>query len=231
MSDFNQKYRARFERLSSTNLSDAMDALGFRGFTFGIRPMQEKWRKVVGPAVTMRMVSAGQTPQKTHLGMNAIAAAQPGDVIVIDNAGRMDTSCWGGILANAAKAKGVTATVIDGCLRDLDDCIDADYPVYARGTVVCTARGRVVEAGTNELVNFGGVQVRPGDIILGDSSGGVVVPQERIDEVLEKAEQLWQREEEMIAEIRAGSDILAVDAKYGYNRMLRRQEGGDGHES
>ena len=222
MSDFNEKYRARFEKLSSTNLSDAMDALGFRGFTFGIRPMQEKWRKVVGPAVTMRMVSAGQTVPKTHLGMNAIAAAEPGDVIVIDNGGRMDSSCWGGILANSAKVKGVAATIIDGCVRDLDDCIDADYPVYARGTVVCTARGRVVEAETNGTIDFGGVQVRPGDIILGDSSGVVVVPQERIDEVLEKAEQLWQKEEDMVAQIRGGSDILSVDEKFGYNKMLSK---------
>ncbi|MCI6956937.1 MAG: RraA family protein [Candidatus Faecousia sp.] len=222
MNEFDQKYRARFEKLSSTNLSDAMDALGFRGYTFGIRPMQEKWRKVVGPAVTMRMTAAGQTPQKTHLGMNAISAARPGDVIVIENGGRMDSSCWGGVLANSAKTKGLTATLVDGCVRDLDDCIDCDYPVFARGTVVCTARGRVIEAGTNEIVNFGGVQVRPGDIVLGDSSGVVVVPQERIEEVLAKAEQLWQKEEDMIAEIRSGADILEVDAKYNYNKMLAK---------
>ena len=73
--EFNETYRARFEKLSSTNLSDAMDALGMRGFTFGIRPMESHWRKIVGLAVTMRMTAAGQTPQKTHLGMNAIAAA------------------------------------------------------------------------------------------------------------------------------------------------------------
>ncbi len=224
MSDptFNEKYRARLEKLSSTNLSDAMDALGFRGYTFGIRPMRECWRKVVGQAVTMRMTSAGQVTPKTHLGMNAIAAANPGDVIVIDNGGRMDTSCWGGILANSAKAKGVAATLIDGCCRDLDDCIDADYPVFARGTVVCTARGRVIEAETNGLINFGGVQVRPGDIVMGDSSGVVVIPQERLDEVLVKAEQLWQKEEDMIAEIKAGNDILSVDARFGYNAMLKK---------
>lgn len=220
--EFNETYRARFEKLSSTNLSDAMDALGMRGFTFGIRPMQAGWRKIVGPAVTMRMTAAGQTPQKTHLGMNAIASAKPGDIIVIDNGGRMDSSCWGGILTNAAKTKGVAATVIDGCCRDLDDCIDADYPVYARGTVICTARGRVIEESTNQMIQCGGVQVRPGDIILGDSSGVVCVPQEKMLEILEKAEQLWQKEEDMIAEIKAGADILAVDAKYNYNKMLQK---------
>ena len=220
--EFNETYRARFEKLSSTNLSDAMDALGMRGFTFGIRPMESHWRKIVGLAVTMRMTAAGQTPQKTHLGMNAIAAANPGDIIVIDNGGRMDSSCWGGILANAAKTKGVAATVIDGCCRDLDDCIDADYPVYARGTVICTARGRVIEESTNQMIQCGGVQVRPGDVILGDSSGVVCVPQEKMVEVLEKAEQLWQKEEDMIAEIKAGADILEVDAKYNYNKMLQK---------
>lgn len=219
---FDQKTRERFEKLSSTNVSDALDALGLKGSTHGIRPMREKWRKIVGPAVTMRMTAAGETPQKTHLGMNAIAAAQAGDVIIIDNGGRMDTSCWGGILANAAKMKGVAGTVIDGCCRDLDDCIDADYTVFARGTVVCTARGRVIEESTNQMIQFGGVQVRPGDIVMGDSSGIVIVPQEHMESVLEKAEQLWQKEEDMIAEIRAGADILEVDAKYNYNKMLQK---------
>ena len=223
MEQFNQVYRDRFERLSSTNVSDALDALGLKGATCGIRPMLERWRKIVGPAVTIRLTAAGITPQKTHLGMNAIAAAQEGDVIVIDNGGRMDTSCWGGVLSNAAKTKGIAGTVIDGCFRDLDDCIDADYPVYARGTVVCTARGRVIEESTNQMIQFGGVQVRPGDIVIGDSSGIVVVPQEHVDAVLEKAEQLYQKEEDMIAEIRAGADILAVDAKYNYNQMLKKE--------
>ena len=92
MSHFDEVYRARFEALSSTNISDALDALGLRGATCGIRPLMPKWNKIVGPAVTMRMTAAGETPQKTHLGMNAIASAKVGDVIVIDNGGRMDTS-------------------------------------------------------------------------------------------------------------------------------------------
>lgn len=220
--EFNEKYRERFEKLSSTNVSDAMDALGYKGATRGIRPMIQRWNKIVGPAVTMRMTAAGLTPQKTHLGMNAIASAEKGNVIVIDNGGRMDSSCWGGILANAAKTKGVAGTVIDGCCRDLDDCIEADYTVYARGTVVCTARGRVIEESTNQMVQFGGVQVRPGDVVMGDSSGIVIVPQEAVDAVLAKAEELWQKEEDMIAEIRAGADILEVDAKYNYNKMLQK---------
>ena len=135
MNEFDQKDRAGFEKLSSTNASDALDALGYKGSTCGIRPMIERWNKIVGPAVTMRMTAAGQTPQKHHLGMNAIASAKPGDVIVIDNGGRMDTSCWGGILAHAAQTKGVSGTGNDGCCRGLGDCVGAGYNVFAPGAL------------------------------------------------------------------------------------------------
>ncbi|WP_147539323.1 RraA family protein [Anaerotruncus rubiinfantis] len=221
MSDFNEKYRARFEKLSTTNVSDAMDALGYRGATYGIRPMTPDWGKVVGPAVTMRMTAAGMTKGKTHLGIRAIEAAEKGDIIIIDNGGRLDISCWGGILANGAKMKGVGAVVIDGACRDLDDCIDIDFPVYARGTVVATARGRAMEESTNVMIQFGGVQVRPGDIVMGDRSGIVIVPAELVDKVLDKAEELYEKEEMMIAEIRAGASSLEVDTKYNYEKMLK----------
>lgn len=221
MSNFNEKYRKRFERLSTTNVSDAMDALKILGTTYGIRPMIERWGKVIGPAITIRIGPAGETKSKHHLGMTAISVAKEGDVIVIDNGGRIDTSCWGGILANSAKVKGVGGVVIDGACRDLDDIIEADFPVYARGTVVATARGRIQEYSTNEMIQFGGVQVRPGDIVMGDRSGVVIVPQEKMDVVIEKSEELYKKEEEMVKEIFSGSDLLEVDSKYGYEKMLK----------
>ena len=221
MNEFDEKYRARFEKLSTTNVSDAMDALGYRGATFGIRPMRESWGKVVGRAVTVKMTAAGETKGQHHLGVKAIAAAEAGDIIIIDNGGRLDTSCWGGILANGAKMKGVSAVVIDGACRDLDDCIEVDFPVYARGTVVATARGRIMEESTNTMIQFGGVQVRPGDLVMGDRSGVVIVPQEHVDVILEKAESLWEKEENMIREIRAGEPMLDVDTKYNYEKMLK----------
>lgn len=222
VSEFDEKYRARFEKLSTTNVSDAADALGFRVWTYGIRPMAERWGKVVGRAVTVKMTAAGQTKTKHHLGMRAIAASQPGDVVVVDNGGRIDTSCWGGILANGAKMRGIGGVVIDGACRDLDDCIEADFPVFARGTVVATARGRIMEQDTNVLIQFEGVQVRPGDVVMGDRSGVVVVPWERVDEVLDKAEELYEKEEAMIALIRSGVDILEVDDRFRYEKMLQK---------
>lgn len=221
MNVFDEKYRARFEKLSTTNVSDAEDALGVKGATYGIRPMREAWGKVVGRAVTVKMAAAGEVKNEHHLGMTAISLAEPGDVIIIDNGGRLDTSCWGGILANSAKAKGVGAVIVDGATRDLDDCIEINFPMYARGTVVWTARGRIMEQSTNEMISFGGVQVQPGDVVMGDRSGVVIVPWSHVDEVLAKAEELYEKEEAMVREILSSGDVLGVDSKFGYEKMLK----------
>jgi len=221
MSDFHNKYGEIFQRLSTTNVSDALDALGLKGSTYGIRPMWHTFTKIAGPAVTLKMTAAGLTKGKHHLGVKAIEAAQEGDIIIIDNGGRLDTSCWGGILANGAKMKKISGVVIDGACRDLDDCVECGFNVYARGTVVATARGRVMEEATNTMIQFGGVQVRPGDIVFGDKSGVVIIPIERLEDVIQKSEELYQKEEAMIADIKAGIPMVEVDEKYNYEKMLK----------
>ncbi|HYE81636.1 MAG TPA: RraA family protein [Clostridia bacterium] len=217
-----EKYRARLEKLSSTNISDALDAYGLKGATYGIRPIWEGAGKVVGEAVTVKITAAGLTKGKNHLGVKAIDAAKAGDVIIIDNGGRLDTSCWGGILANGAQMKGISGVVIDGACRDVDDYVDIKFPVYSRGAVVATARGRIMEEATNVMIQFAGVQVRPGDIVFGDRSGVVVIPQEKLEEVVVKAEELFEKEEAMVAEIRSGKSMLEVDNKYSYEKMLSK---------
>ena len=86
---------------------------------------------------------------------------------------------------------------------------------------MATARGRVMEEATNVMIQFGGVQVRPGDAVLADRSGVVVIPWEKIDAVLDKAEMLFEKEEAMIADLRAGMTSLEVDTKYHYEKMLK----------
>lgn len=214
--------RERLLKLSTTNVSDALDALGYKGSTYGIRPVYEGVNKIAGSAVTVKMTAAGETKGKVHLGIRAIEAAADGDVVVVDNGGRLDTSCWGGILANGAKLKGISGVVIDGACRDVDDYVDISFPVYARGAVVATARGRIMEESTNVMIQFGGVQVRPGDGVLADRSGVVIIPAEHMDEVVAKAEELWAKEEAMVADLLSGMSSLEVDQKYNYEKMLQK---------
>lgn len=216
-----QELRCRLEKLSTTNISDALDALGLKGSTYGVNKMYEGCKKIIGEAVTIKVVAAGLTKSTTHMGVNAIEAAKEGDVIVIDNGGRIDANCWGGVLSTGAKYKGVSGVVIDGACRDLDECIELGFPVYARGTICATARGRVMEENTNVIVSFHGVQVRPGDVVMGDITGVVFIPKERVEDVVEKAEVLLEKENAMCEDIKAGMSMKEVDMKYNYENMLK----------
>lgn len=102
----NQEQRAILEQISTINVSDALESFGLKGATYGILPVWEGCKKIVGEAVTVRLIPAGLTPSKTHFGINAIESAQAGDIIVVDNAGKLDISCWGGALATVASQKG-----------------------------------------------------------------------------------------------------------------------------
>ncbi len=218
---FDQKYRKRLEKLSTTNLSDALDKLGIRGAVIGIRPLFGK-PKVVGLAVTIKITAAGMEKSKHHLGIEAIASTQAGDVIAIDNRGDTHNNCWGEILSCAAKMKGISGVIIDGATRDVDACEELEFPVLARGVVPITARGRVMQEDFNCLIRLGDVQVSPGDILVGDINGVVSLPPEKIEEILVEAEKIMEKEENMKKDILSGLDILEVDKKYSYEQMLKR---------
>ncbi len=214
-------YRKRLERLSTTNLSDALDKTGIGGAVIGIRPLFGM-PKVIGRAVTIKMTAAGMVKSKRHLGVDAIATAAPGDVIAIDNRGDLYNNCWGEILSCAAKKKGILGVFIDGAARDVDVCQEIAFPVFARGIVPITARGRIMQEDFNCVIRLGDVQVRPGDILAGDVNGLVVIPPEKIEEVISAAEEIFEKEEQMKADILKGMDILEADKKYNYEQMLKK---------
>jgi 4-hydroxy-4-methyl-2-oxoglutarate aldolase len=220
-STFDANYRGRLERLSTTNLSDALDFAGVRGAVSGIRPMFD-CPKLIGRAVTIKITAAGMVRSKRHLGVEAIASAQSGDIIAIDNHGDVTNNCWGEVLSCAAKVKGVSGVVVDGAARDLDFCKEMEFPVYARAAVPITARGRVTQESFNSTIRLGDVQVRPGDVIVADINGIVVIAPERLDEIVERAEALMDKEERMKADLLAGMDVLEMDKKYNYEQMLNK---------
>jgi 4-hydroxy-4-methyl-2-oxoglutarate aldolase len=213
----------RLLKLDTCAVSDGMDRLGLMGATYGVRRM---WPcpKIVGRAVTMKIKPMGLDKPKQHLGTLPIDAAQPGDVIVIDNGGRPDTSCWGGLLALAAKTKGISGVVIDGACRDIDESRDVGFPVYARGAVPMTARGRVMQESYNQEIQFAGVQVHPGDLVIADGSGVVIIPRSRGEEVVREGEAVAATEARMAEGIRQGMSVLEVLEKLGYEQMLDKNK-------
>jgi regulator of RNase E activity RraA len=219
--DFDIRYRTRLEKLATTNIADAMDKVGIRGAVIGIRPMYD-CPKITGRAVTIKITAAGSVPSKFHLGVRAIDAAGSGDVIIIDNRGDLNNNCWGEILSMGSKMKGIAGVVVDGAARDIDACREFGFPVYARGTVPITARGRIMEESFNEVIRVGDIQVSPGDIVMADINGVVIIPAARLDEVLTAAEGLLEKELAMIEELKKGTSMLEVDQKFSYEAMLKK---------
>ncbi len=215
--------RVRLAKLDTCAVSDALDRLALRGATYGVRPL---WScpRIVGRAVTVKIKPAGLEKPKQHLGTAPIEAANSGDVIVIDSGGREDVSAWGGLLSLGAKLKGLSGVVIDGACRDIDESREVEFPVYARGVVPMTARGRVVQDSFNQEIAFAGVQVRPGDLVIADGSGVVFIPQEKEQEVIEAAEAIAQQEARMAEGIRQGRSIVEVLEKLGYESMLEKNK-------
>jgi regulator of RNase E activity RraA len=208
----------RLEKLDTCALSDAMDHLNLRGAVIGVRPM---WPcpRIAGRAVTVKIVPAGLTRPEHHLATPAVAEAEPGDVIVVDNAGRIDVSAWGDILSNAAQVKGIRGVIIDGACRDVDGSRDIGFPVFARGGVPVTARNRIIQESFNTLIQCGGVQVRPADLVIADHSGVVFIPHERAEEVIETAERITAREAEMVQAVRNGRSVVDVMAESAFQAI------------
>jgi regulator of RNase E activity RraA len=199
----------RLSKLDTCSVSDAMDKLGIEGAVIGLRPM---WNcpRIAGRASTVKLVKADGRASVRHLCTAAVEAGGPGTVIVVDNEAREFPAGWGGILSQAAKAKGVEGVVVDGAVRDVDESRDVAFPVYARYAVPITARGRIIEDDFNVPIQFGGVTVNPGDLVLADWSGITFIPAARAEEVLETAEMIADRESQMAADVRAGKSVVEV---------------------
>jgi 4-hydroxy-4-methyl-2-oxoglutarate aldolase len=212
----------RLKRLDTCAVSDALDRLGLKGAVAGIAPL---WPcpRIAGRAVTVAIKTAESAKPRYHLGTRAIEAARAGEVIVVAGGGT-GAAAWGGLLSLAARQKGLSGVVIDGACRDVDASHEAGFPVFARAAVPFTARGRIVEESFNREIDFAGVRVAPGDLVIADGSGVVFVPQAREVEVIEEAEAISRYEAEIAAEIRAGSAIAEVMARRGYETLLEKPE-------
>jgi len=206
-----------FLALSTTNLADALDRLGIAGAPRGLLPLWPGCRKIAGPAYTMRLVPAGDA-SPVHGTLAAIAAARPGDVLVIDHGGRTDVNSGGGIAMFTAHRRGLAGAVIDGVSRDVDECREMGFPLYARGVIQTSIRGRCAFGGHGAEAALGGVRVRPGDWIAADENGVVVVPREAAGEALRIAQACFEAEEQVKAWIREGVDPIEAHERVRYDR-------------
>lgn len=212
----------RLRALDACAVSDALERHGLPPAVVGLVQVGAP-APIAGRVITVELGPAGAERPTRHLCTAAVDVSGPGDVIVVANDGRTDCAGWGGLLSQAASLRKVEGVVIDGVCRDVPEALDAGLPVYARGPVAVTARGRVIERSWGEPVQIVGTTVAPGDLVIADASGVAFVPEAAAMEVIKTAEEIAARERAMVAALREGipvSEVMGTD----YESLLERME-------
>lgn len=171
---------AAFQGLSPTTLADVLSR--DQVMDSGIRPLWAEMPRVAGSAYTVRCV-----PGDNLMLHAAIYRAPRGSIIVVETGGDMDYAVAGGNVCAVAQKRGIAAFVIDGVIRDLAEARANRFPVFARGVIPIPGGKEIVQP-LNQPITCGGVAVSPGDVVVADEEGIVVVPAARADDVLKAAQ-------------------------------------------
>ncbi len=207
-----------FKKLSVALVSDALDRLGIHGQCLGIQPIAPG-SKTAGRAFTLKYIPCGMN--KGTVG-DYIDDVPPGDVVVMDNAGRVDCTVWGDILTSVANKRRLAGTVIHGACRDVARSVDLGYPIFSRGKFMRTGKDRVQLEGVNVPISLGDVQVRQGDIVFGSDDGVLVVPKEYETDVLSMAQSISEAEERILSAAIQGERLDELRRTFKYHELQRR---------
>jgi regulator of RNase E activity RraA len=201
-------------KLPTASLCDALDSIGFKGFMeHSIKPILEGI-KIVGPAVTIKDALSDKK-ESLMAALQAIDDADPGTVFVRASEGNTkDIALWGGLMGLASKSKKIEGAVLDGGVRDISELKEMKFQIFAPSVIPSTSIGRTKVIGINVPVTCGGVKVSPGDIIVGDSDGVVVIPADELEKVIEIAQKMDSIEKEEAEELRKGASFVETIKKF-----------------
>ncbi|WP_431068084.1 RraA family protein [Ralstonia holmesii] len=219
MKQEDQELVALFDGLDTAAVSDAMDKLGLPGQCLGIAALDNYSEAIVGPAFTVKYVSASTPPGTVGDFIDDVA---PGDIVVIDNDGRTDCTVWGDLMTQYAGIRKIAGTVIDGVCRDVSRALADEYPLFTRGRFMRTGKDRVQVEATNGPISVGTARVTPRDIVVADANGVVVVPRRHAQDVAAAARRIEATEAEIRLHIANGKTLGQARAMLGYHDLQRK---------
>ena len=207
---------AVLKQASTGNIADALDeATGQRGYMYtDMRPLFKA--KIVGPAATAVLRPVLKTDGRSYpnRALEILDEAPPGSVLVYVLEDSLDISGIGNLMATTAKVRGLAGAVIDGGARDVDEIEEIGLPVFSRRITPATVVGRLVSVAKQVPVQCAGIWVRPGDYIVGDATGVVVVPVEKAEEVVRLLKQYDEKESKMLEIIKQNKSMLKALKEY-----------------
>jgi regulator of RNase E activity RraA len=208
---------AAFDKVAVASVADAVDKVcGKRGYLRSEIKPRINDKRICGPAATVLEAATDDVVPPQHA-LDLIDEAPRGSVIVISiEGGEPDVAVWGGLMTAGAVANGHAGALLDGAVRDLVEIRrDYGFPVYARDVSPGTTLGRYRTVASQVPVRVGGIVVHPGDIVVGDVDGVVIVPRARAPEVLAMAQEIDARELEQARLIIAEKSLRKGLARYG----------------
>ena len=198
-------------------MSDVLDGMGIRGQSMGtdIRPVHDDM-VIVGYAATMLMVDQYDYEKDTFsLQFQAIDSLKEDEVMMVSAQGSERAALWGELLSTAARYRGAKGTIIEGVARDIKLIREMNYPVFAMGVNPISSKGRIIAVDYACPVEICGVMVYPGDLVVADIDGVVVVPKDVAEKAVENALDIATRETRTRDELKEGSGLYDVYKKYG----------------
>jgi regulator of RNase E activity RraA len=207
----------RYEKLYTGAVADILDELGFRRQCLGkeLRPIlpQKRMAGFAFPALGETCADVGYDCRPEIL--KFLSAIPAESVVVFDPGKEKVCAAWGEFMALVTRNQGGRGVVADGPIRDVEMILQADFQIFGTGFWPVSSVGRWRPVHYGQPILFQGVEVRPGDLVLGDIDGVVVVPRPIVEEVLVAAEACYRDERSMKEELRAGKTMEEVFAKYG----------------
>lgn len=212
-------YLERLRRVYVAVVSDALDALGLRHQVMAprVRPLYSEAR-IVGRAHPIHFRPAERIPSQEEyhfMEIEAMDSLRPGEVYVAALGDAPPCALWGELFSTCAQARGAAGAVIDGPVRDTDKIMGMPYPVFAAAACAADAAGRAEAIDHNTPITCGGVLVQPGDYVLAEYDGVVVIPHQHIEAALAPAEEKVRGENTVRAELAAGEKMRAVFERHG----------------
>jgi 4-hydroxy-4-methyl-2-oxoglutarate aldolase len=204
-------------RLSTAVVSDILDDLGHRDHVLdpAIRPLGTA-AVIAGWANPFLVAEVDEIPADPYTGeIAALDDIAPGDVVLVAAGGSARAACWGELFSTAARSRGACGTLIDGYCRDAQAIAALGYPVWCRGTLPLDAKGRTAVTAWRQPAVAGGLPVQPGDLVVADADGAVVVPAGLADETVRRALEKVSKEDGVRDALAAGSMLRSAYDRYG----------------
>ena len=204
-------------RLSSAVVSDILDDLGHRDHVLdpAIRPLGDA-PVIAGWANPFLVAEVDELPAERYAGeIAALDDIAPGDLVLICAGGSVRAACWGDLFSTAARVRGARGTLIDGYCRDARAIAALGYPVWCRGTLPLDVNGRLAVTACRQPAVVGGLPVQPGDLVVADADGVVVVPAGLVSATVDGALEKVAKESGVRDALAAGSTLRSAYGRFG----------------